>query len=95
MVGIVVLVSVSMLQTRLGGPPALVRSKAAAETFLFVCLAPVLIVLAVAVVVPQLVIAVWTRSTTGAWPRNEGFIRRQRERLRRRNSSAQAANGER
>jgi hypothetical protein len=93
MIGIVVLAGVAMLQTRLGGPPALARSKAAAETFLLVCLAPVLIVLAVAVVVPQLVLAVWTRCTTGAWPRNEGFIRRQRERLLRRNSRAEAGNG--
>jgi hypothetical protein len=90
MIGVVVLVSVAMLQTRLGGPPALARSKSAAETFLFVCLSPVLAVLAVAVIVPQVVIAVWTRCTSGAWPRNEGFMRRQRERLRARSKAADA-----
>jgi len=95
MIGIVVVLGVAMLQTRLGGPPALARSKSAAEIFLFVCLAPVLAVLAVAVVVPQVVIAVWTRCTSGAWPRNEGFIRRQRERLRQRARSKAADAGDR
>jgi hypothetical protein len=84
MIGIVVLAGVAMLQTRLGGPPALARTKAAAEIVLLVCFAPILIVLLLALVVPLAGKVVWTRWTTGAWPRNESFIRRQRERLRRR-----------
>lgn len=82
--GLMVWVAVSMLQKALGGPPALARTKSAAETLLMACLAPIIIIALLFAVVPAVAKAVRTRVTTGRWPRNESFIRRQRERLMRR-----------
>jgi hypothetical protein len=81
--GVIAWLAVSMLQSALGGPPALARVKSVANTVLMVCVSPLLFVVLLAVVVPVAVKVVHTRLTTGQWPRNESFIRRQREKLRR------------
>lgn len=83
---LIVWTAVSQLQKALGGPPALSRTLSAAGTLLVLSLSPFIIVAVLFAVVPALLKAVYTRMTTGNWPRNEGFIRRQRERLMRRSA---------
>lgn len=71
---------VSVLQKALGGPPRLARLLKAAEWLILASLAPILLLLLVMAISSAAVAAVKTRWTTGAWPRNEEFIARQKAR---------------
>ena len=70
--------AVSLLQKALGGPPRLARLLKAAEWLILASLAPFLLLLLVIALLSGAAGAVKTRLTTGAWPRNEGFIARQK-----------------
>jgi hypothetical protein len=70
--------TVSTLQKALGGPPRLARLLKFAEWLLVASAAPILLLLAVMVITHVALAAVKTRFTTGAWPRNEEFIARQK-----------------
>jgi hypothetical protein len=74
-----VVIAVTQLQTALGGPPRLARLKKAAGWLLGATLAPILLPIILFLIGWSAVGAVGTRLRTGAWPKNEGFIRRQRE----------------
>ena len=69
---------VSMLQKALGGPPRLAWLLKLAEWMILASLAPLLLLLVVLALIGGVPGAVKTRWTTGAWPRNEEFIARQR-----------------
>jgi hypothetical protein len=69
---------VSMLQKALGGPPRLARLLKAAEWLIGASIAPFILLLAIIGIGSAAAGAVKTRWTTGAWPRNEEFIARQR-----------------
>jgi hypothetical protein len=69
---------VSMLQKALGGPPRLARLLKAAEWLIVASIAPFILLLAIIGIGSAAAGAVKTRWTTGAWPRNEEFIARQR-----------------
>jgi hypothetical protein len=69
---------VSVLQKALGGPPRLARLLKAAEWLILASLAPILLVLLVVILVSGAAGALKARWTTGAWPRNEAFIARQK-----------------
>ncbi|MEZ5559965.1 MAG: hypothetical protein R3E86_15645 [Pseudomonadales bacterium] len=75
--GVFGLAAVSSLQKLLGGPPRLARTLKVAEWALLLVLAPVLVPLLGVLVIRSAADALKTRLTTGAWPRNEAFIRRQ------------------
>lgn len=72
-------VAILLLQRLCGGPPALARTKRAGEWLIVLSLAPLLIPLVLVLVVVPAFAACRERLRTGAWPRNESFIRRQRE----------------
>jgi len=67
-----------LLQKALGGPPRLARLLKAAEWLIVASLAPFILLLLVMAVSSAAVGAVKTRWTTGAWPKNEAFIARQK-----------------
>lgn len=69
---------VAMLQKALGGPPRLARLLKAAEWLILASIAPFLLLLVVMGVCSAAAAAVKTRWTTGAWPRNEAFVARQK-----------------
>ncbi|MCK9387763.1 MAG: hypothetical protein M0Q22_05135 [Sulfuritalea sp.] len=69
---------VSLLQKALGGPPRLARLLKAAEWLIVASLAPFILLLLVMAVSSAAAGAVKTRWTTGAWPKNEAFIARQK-----------------
>ena len=69
---------VSMLQKALGGPPRLARLLKAAEWLILASIAPFILLLAIIGIGSAAAGAVKTRWTTGAWPRNEEFIARQK-----------------
>ncbi len=69
---------IAMLQKALGGPPRLARLLKAAQWLILASLAPFLLLLAVIALVNGAGSAIRTRWTTGAWPRNEAFIARQK-----------------
>lgn len=69
---------VSILQKALGGPPRLARLLKAAEWLIVASIAPFILLLAIIGIGSAAAGAVKTRWTTGAWPRNEEFIARQR-----------------
>ena len=71
---------VSLLQKALGGPPRLAGLLKAAEWLILASLAPILLVLLIAILMGGAVGALKTRLSTGAWPRNEAFIARQKAR---------------
>ena len=71
---------VAMLQKLLGGPPHLARVLKAAEWLILASLAPFLLLLLAIALLGGAAGAVKTRLTTGAWPRNEEFIARQKAR---------------
>jgi hypothetical protein len=71
---------VSLLQKALGGPPRLAGLLKAAEWLILASLAPVLLLLLISVLLSGAAGALKTRWTTGAWPRNEAFIARQKAR---------------
>lgn len=70
--------SVSLLQKALGGPPKLARLLRASEIIMLLALAPFLLILVIIMFVQVGGGALWTRVSTGAWPRNEEFIARQK-----------------
>lgn len=70
----------SLLQKALGGPPRLAPLLKAAEWLIVASLAPLLLLLFIIALVQGGVGAVKTRWSTGAWPRNEEFIARQKVR---------------
>lgn len=70
----------SMLQKALGGPPRLARLLKAAEWLILASLAPILLLLLIGILMSGAVGALKTRLSTGAWPRNEAFIARQKAR---------------
>lgn len=72
--------AVSLLQKVLGGPPRLARLLKAAEWLILASLAPFLLLLLAIALLSGAAGAVKTRFTTGAWPRNEEFIARQKAR---------------
>lgn len=69
---------VSLLQKALGGPPRLARLLKAAEWLILASLVPILLPLVVVALLGAALGALKTRLTTGAWPRNEEFIARQK-----------------
>jgi len=69
---------VSTLQKALGGPPRLARLLKGAQWLILASLVPVLLPLLVFLLAGAALGAVRTRLSTGAWPRNEGFIARQK-----------------
>jgi hypothetical protein len=69
---------VSVLQKALGGPPRLARLLKAAEWLILASIAPFILLLAIIGIGSAAAGAVKTRWTTGAWPRNEEFIARQK-----------------
>lgn len=69
---------VRLLQGALGGPPRLARTLKAAEWLIVASLAPFLIVLLLFALAGGVSGAIRTRWQTGAWPRNEEFIARQK-----------------
>lgn len=71
---------VSLLQKALGGPPRLARLLKAAEWLIVASIAPFLLLLVVMALTSAAAGALKTRWTTGAWPRNESFIARQKAR---------------
>ncbi len=71
-------VCVSTLQKALGGPPRLDRLLKLAETLVLLSLTPLLLILVITLVSRAGIDAVKTRWKTGAWPRNEEFIARQK-----------------
>jgi len=71
---------VSLLQKALGGPPRLARLLKAAEWLILLSLAPILLPLLLFLVAGAALGAIRTRIATGAWPRNEAFIARQKAR---------------
>lgn len=72
---------VAMLQKRLGGTPALARTKKFTGGLLILALLPLviplLLPLALFLVLPQAVPAIMTRLKTGRWPEDEAFRQRQ------------------
>ena len=79
---------VSMLQKMRGGPPAFARTKSVAEHLILLSLSPFIILALLLIVIPAGVKAVYTRVTSGHWPRNESFIRKQARKLNRRPASS-------
>jgi hypothetical protein len=71
---------VATLQKALGGPPRLARLRKGAEWLMVASLAPLLLLLFVMAAVQGGAAAIKTRWTSGAWPRNEEFIARQKAR---------------
>lgn len=71
---------VSTLQAALGGPPRLARLLKAAEWLILASLVPVLLPLVLILLAGAALGAVGTRLRSGAWPRNEAFIARQKAR---------------
>lgn len=70
--------TVSLLQKALGGPPRLARLLKAAEWLILASLLPILLPLLAVMLLGGAFGAVKTRLSTGAWPRNEEFIARQK-----------------
>ncbi|MCP5269350.1 MAG: hypothetical protein H6943_10000 [Zoogloeaceae bacterium] len=70
---------VEMLQKRLGGPPLLTKTKKMAEWLIILSLSPLLIVMVLVLAMRAGGGILLTRLKTGAWPHNENFIARQRE----------------
>lgn len=70
--------AVSILQKALGGPPRLARLLKAMEWLIAASLAPILLVLAISLLLSAAAEALKARWRTGAWPRNESFIARQK-----------------
>ena len=66
------------LQQALGGPPRLARLVKGAEWLILASLLPILLPLALFVLTGAAFGALKTRILTGAWPRNEEFIARQK-----------------
>lgn len=71
---------VATLQKALGGPPRLARLLKAAQWLILTSLLPILLPLLIVLLAGVALGAVKTRVTTGAWPRNEGFVARQKAR---------------
>ena len=69
---------VSLLQKALGGPPRLAGLLRAAEWLILASMAPILLLLLIGILLGGAVGALKTRLRTGAWPRNEAFIARQK-----------------
>ena len=69
---------VATLQKALGGPPRLARLLKAAQWLVLASLLPILLPLLIVLLAGVALGAVKTRVTTGAWPRNEGFVARQK-----------------
>jgi hypothetical protein len=69
---------VAMAQKALGGPPRLARLLKAAEWLIVASISPFILLLAVIGIGSAVVGALKTRWTTGAWPKNEAFIARQK-----------------
>ena len=67
-----------VLQRALGGPPRLARLLKAAEWLILASLVPFILLLLVLAVLGGTWGALKTRWATGAWPRNEEFIARQK-----------------
>lgn len=66
------------LQQALGGPPRLARLVSAAEWLILASLLPILLPMLVFGLAAGALGAIKTRFVTGAWPRNEEFIARQK-----------------
>lgn len=69
---------VAMVQKTLGGPPRLARQLKAAEWLLLASIAPFILLLAIIGIATAVAGALKTRWSTGAWPRNDEFIARQK-----------------
>lgn len=70
--------TVAMMQKALGGPPRLARLLKAAEWLILASIAPFILLLLIMALVGGAGSAIRTRWATGAWPRNEEFIARQK-----------------
>ena len=70
--------TVAMMQKALGGPPRLARLLKAAEWLILASIAPFILLLLIMALVGGAGSAIRTRWTSGAWPRNEEFIARQK-----------------
>lgn len=72
------LMTVTTLQQALGGPPRLARLVKAAEWLILASLLPILLPLILFGLAAAALGAIKARLATGAWPRNEEFIARQK-----------------
>lgn len=77
--GFLLLASVILLQKALGGPPKLAKLKRGAEIVVVISFAPLLLIGFSILILKVGSEAIMTRVKTGAWPRNEEFIARQKE----------------
>lgn len=71
---------VATLQKALGGPPRLAGLLQAAQWLILASLLPILLPLLMFLLAGVALGALKARVTTGAWPRNEGFVARQKAR---------------
>lgn len=76
--GVLCVAGVLLLQKALGGPPRLARLRRASEIVLFLSLVPLLLVAVIVLIIQESAGALKTLVVTGAWPRNEEFIARQK-----------------
>jgi hypothetical protein len=76
----VVLFAVDALQKACGGPPRFARLRRLAEGLMLLSLAPILLPMALFLFGRVAFTVIRTRLTTGQWPRNEAFIKKQRDR---------------
>ncbi|MBI5900991.1 MAG: hypothetical protein HZB40_17440 [Rhodocyclales bacterium] len=79
--GMLAVMAARTLQFAAGGPPRLATLVRAADWLLLASLAPILLPLLLFALGSAAAGAVATRIRSGAWPRNEAFIARQKERL--------------
>ena len=75
---ILIYIAVSTLQKMLGGPPKLQRTRKVAEWAIWISLTPILFPLILFLLARAGIDALKTRIQTGAWPRNQEFIDRQK-----------------
>lgn len=75
---IIALMTVITVQKALGGPPQLARLRRTSENLLLLSLAPILLPMVLILFLKIGYDVVKVRLTTRKWPRNEGFIERQK-----------------
>lgn len=76
--GFLFLAIITYMQQAMGGPPKLARLKRASEYIILLSFAPLLLIGFAILIVKVGSEAIMTRVKTGAWPRNEEFIARQK-----------------
>ncbi len=75
--GILIYMGAKLLQTLAGGPPKLAVLLKTAEAIILITLLPILLPLVLFLILKAFLNAAKTRLKTGAWPKNDAFIKRQ------------------